>query len=170
MLKPGDTAQDFDLPAAISGARGRVVLSRVRRELVVLFFYVHDFSFICPTEVKGFQEELARFRAEDAEVIGVSVDDVETHLRWSTELGGIDYPLVADPGGKLASVLGVFDESEGTALRATYVLGRRGEVLYAVASQANIGRGVHETLRVVQALRCGRECPADWQPESEMAP
>lgn len=170
MLKPGDIIQDFDLPAAVSGAPTRVVLSRGKGDLVVLFFYVHDFSFICPTEVKGFQEELGKFRAENADLIGVSVDDVETHVRWSRELGGIDYPLVADLGGKLAGALGVFDQGDGTALRATYILSRRREVLYAVASQANIGRGVHETLRVVQALRCGRQCPADWQPDNEAAP
>ncbi len=167
MLKPGDIAPDFDLPAAINGKVERVSLARPAAEMVVLFFYPKDFSFICPTEVKGFQQHLAEFTAQKTRIIGVSCDRVQTHLEWIRELGGIDYPLVADEGGKLASSYGVLDAREGVALRATFILNRRREVLYTVASNANVGRSVAETLRVVQALRSGRMCPADWQPITE---
>jgi peroxiredoxin 2/4 len=167
MLKPGDVAPDFDLPAAVAGKRQQVSLARQRSELIVLFFYPKDFSFVCPTEVKGFQAMRAEFAAQNGAIMGVSCDSVDSHLEWARELGGIDYPLVADEGGKLARSYDAFDQREGVALRATFILNRRREVLYSVASQANIGRSVTETLRVVTALRSGRMCPADWKPGVE---
>ncbi len=169
MLKPGDIAPDFDLPAAISGKEERATLARPSAELVVLFFYPKDFSFICPTEVKGFQSHLADFAAQNTRLIGVSCDSVQTHLEWMRELGGIDYPLVADEGGRLATSYGVFDHREAVALRATFIVNAKREVLYTMASQANVGRSVAETLRVVAALRSGRMCPADWKPAADSA-
>lgn len=169
MLKPGDVAPDFDLLAVVSAKTERVSLARQTAEMVVLFFYPKDFSFVCPTEVKGFQQLRADFAAEKTRIIGVSCDSVETHLEWVQELGGIDYPLVADQGGALARSYGALDERESVALRATFILDSQRKVLYSVASAANVGRSVHETLRVVRALRSGRMCPADWQPVAETA-
>ena len=169
MLKPGDVAPDFDLPAAAGGKTQRVSLARQKGEMVVLFFYPKDFSFVCPTEINGFQRMRADFAAEKTEIIGISCDSVQTHLEWMRELGGIDYPLVADEGGALARSYGAFNERESVALRATYILDSQRQVLYSVASHANVGRSVHETLRVVRALRSGRMCPADWQPVAETA-
>ncbi len=169
MLRPGEIVPDFELPAAAAGRTEQVSLARPAADLVVLFFYPKDFSFICPTEVKGFQQHLADFTREKTRIIGASCDSIQTHLEWIRELGGIDYPLIADEGGQLAASYGVFDPAERTALRATFILSPKREVLYAVASNANVGRSVAETLRVVQALRSGRMCPADWKPGVETA-
>jgi peroxiredoxin (alkyl hydroperoxide reductase subunit C) len=169
MLKPGDTAPDFDLPAAVGGKSERISLARQKDELVVLFFYPKDFSFVCPTEITGFQRMRGDFAAEKTSIIGVSCDSVQTHLEWMHELGGIDYPLVSDAGGALARSYGALNEREGVALRATFILDSKRQVLYSVASSANVGRSVTETLRVVRALRSGRMCPADWKPAAENA-
>jgi len=64
MLKPGDTAPPFDLPCAAGDRAGRLRLSQIDSEMVVLFFYPHDFSFICPTEVVGFHKSREAFAAE----------------------------------------------------------------------------------------------------------
>ncbi|HKV54547.1 MAG TPA: redoxin domain-containing protein [Candidatus Binataceae bacterium] len=164
MLKPGDAAPRWDLPCAFDDHISHLSLDGIRSELVVVFFYPRDFSFICPTEVSGFHNAQAAFRQEQTSIVGISVDDAETHLRWARELGGISYPLVADADGKLASQFGVFDEKEKTAMRATFILDAERSVAYAVASAINVGRSVSETLRVARALRSGRMCPADWQP------
>ena len=169
MLKPGDIAPDFDLPAARGTRTERVSLARIKSEMVVILFYPRDFSFICPTEVMGCQQLLGDFIAHDTQVIGVSVDDVETHLQWIRELGGLDFPLVSDQDTVLTRSYGVLNEAEAVALRATFILNTRREVLYSVASIANVGRSIHETLRVVQALHSGRLCPADWKPNVEPA-
>src|SRR5690348_9557509 len=146
MLKPADTAPAFDLPCAADGRAGRLRLSQIKSEMVVLFFYPHDFSFICPTEVVGFHKAREAFAAENASIVAASVDDVETHLRWARELGGIGYPLLADDGGALARAYGVFDESAGLAMRATFILDARRTIVYCVACQVNVGRSVSETL------------------------
>jgi peroxiredoxin 2/4 len=170
MLKPGDAAPGWDLPCAFDGHISRLRFDRIRSQMVVVFFYRHDFSFICPTEVTGFHKAQAAFRQEQTSIVGISVDDAELHLRWSRELGGISYPLIADEGGNLASQYGVLDEREKVAMRATFVLDAQRTVAYAVASSVNVGRSVSETLRVVRALRSGRPCPADWQPGDEFGP
>ena len=170
MLKPGDAAPGWDLPCASDGHISRLRLDSIRSEMVVVFFYPRDFSFICPTEVAGFHKAQPAFRQEHTSIVGISVDDAELHLRWSHELGGLSYPLVADEGGDLARRYGVLDEREKVAIRATFVLDAHRIVAYAVASSINVGRSISETLRVVRALRSGRLCPADWQPGEEFGP
>lgn len=170
MLKPDDKAPPFDLPCANDGRIERLSLRLLKSEMIVLFFYPRDFSFICPTEIVGCHQMRADFAAEKTQVIGASVDDAETHLRWAQELGGIGYPLLADEGGVLAKAYGVFDENEGVAKRATFILNAERRVVYAVASAYNVGRSVIETLRVVRALRTGRMCPADWTPGQPVGP
>jgi peroxiredoxin 2/4 len=170
MLKPGDAAPEWDLPCVFDGRISRLRLDRIHSEMVVLFFYPRDFSFICPTEVTSFHNAQPAFRQEQTSIVGVSVDGAESHLRWSHELGGISYPLLADEGGNLTRQYGVLDEHEKVAMRATFVLDARRIVVYALASAINVGRSVSETLRVVQALRSGRLCPADWQQGKEFGP
>ena len=111
-------------------------LAKISSELVLIFFYPRDFSFICPTEVTGFNQALKEFAAEETSIVGVSIDDVDSHLRWARELGGIGYPLLADPDGSLARAYGVFDEEEKVALRATFILDRKRKVAYSVVMPA----------------------------------
>ena len=170
MLKPGDTAPLFDLACAFEDQVSHLSLGGIRSDLVVIFFYPRDFSFICPTEVVGFHQAQAAFKTEHTSVVGISVDDVETHRRWARELGGLSYPLLADQDGAIAHAYDVFDSRENVALRATFVLDAKREVAYAVASAINVGRSVSETLRVVRALRTGMLCPADWQPGGATGP
>ncbi len=170
MLKPGDQAPPFDLPGATGDRIARVALGSLSTELVLLFFYPRDFSFICPTEVVGFNKALKFFTDENTTVLGASVDDAESHVRWARELGGIGYPLLADQGGAVASAYGVYDDKEMAAMRATFVLDRERRVAYSLACPVNIGRSVSETLRIVRALRTGRLCPAEWKPGDAFGP
>lgn len=170
MLKPGDPAPPFDLPCALDDQLTHLSLASIRSEIVVLFFYPRDFSFICPTEVIGFHKALADFKAEQTSIVGISVDDAETHRQWARELGGIGYPLLADEGGRVAQAFGILDDKENIALRASFILDAGRTILYAVASPTNVGRSVSETLRVVRALRSGKLCPADWEPGSDFGP
>src|SRR5713101_1388156 len=80
MLKPGDVAPRWDLPCAFDGQVSRSTLDRIRSEVVVVFFYPRDFSFICPTEVAGFHKAQPAFRQEQTSIVGISVDDAELHL------------------------------------------------------------------------------------------
>jgi peroxiredoxin 2/4 len=170
MLKPGDPAPPFDLECALDGRTARCSLAKIPSELVLIFFYPRDFSFICPTEVTGFNKALKEFAAEETTIVGVSIDNVDSHLRWTRELGGIGYPMLADPDGSLARAYGIFDENEKVALRATFILDRKRKVAYSSSCPLNIGRSVIETLRIVRALRTGQLCPADWKPGDDCGP
>jgi peroxiredoxin (alkyl hydroperoxide reductase subunit C) len=170
MLKPGDPAPPFDLECALDGRTARCSLAKIPSELVLIFYYPRDFSFICPTEVTGFNKALKEFAAEETAIVGVSIDNVDSHLRWARELGGIGYPMLADPDGSLARAYGIFDENEKVALRATFILDRKRKVAYSSSCPPNIGRSVVETLRIVRALRTGQLCPADWKPGDDCGP
>ena len=170
MLKPGDPAPPFDLDCALNGRIARCSLAKISAELVLIFFYPRDFSFICPTEVTGFNKSLKDFTAEDTAIIGVSIDNVDSHISWANELGGIEYPLLSDPDGDVASAYGIFDEDQKVAVRATFILDQKREVVYSASCPLNIGRSVSETLRIVRALRSGQLCPADWTPGAQFGP
>jgi peroxiredoxin 2/4 len=164
MLRVGDRAPDFTLPgffqAKVSDYSNKSYLGK----WLVLFFYPADFTFICPTEVAGFSQRAKEFRAENGEILGVSVDSVASHRSWAEELGGIDYPLLGDEDKEVTRAYGVLDEKEGVALRATFLINPSGEIAYVVISHVNVGRSVEETLRVLKALRTERLCPSDWKP------
>jgi peroxiredoxin (alkyl hydroperoxide reductase subunit C) len=164
MIAVGSRAPDFTLQGIYQGRIAEYSLGSYPGKWLALFFYPADFTFICPTEVTGFSKMAQDFRAEDAEVLGVSVDPLETHRAWIEELGGVDYPLLSDEAKTMSRAYGVLDEKEGVSLRATFIINPAREVNYFVVSHMNVGRSVEETLRVLKALRTGKLCPAEWQP------
>jgi alkyl hydroperoxide reductase subunit AhpC len=157
-------APPFSLDGVEAGKVRRVSLADHADRWLVLFFYPADFTFVCPTEIRGFEERVGAFRALGCDVVGIGVDDVASHRAWAEELGGVSYPLLADPERAASRAYGVLDEADGRPFRATFVISPAGRVGYVVVSPMNVGRSVEETLRVVQALQTGRLCPADWRP------
>ena len=164
MVTMGSKAPEFNVQGIYGGKIADYTLQSFPGKWLVLFFYPADFTFICPTEVTGFSNSAKDFRAEQAEVLGASVDPIETHRSWIEELGGIDYPLLSDVEKKMSRDYGVLVEKEGVSARATFILNPAREVNYLTVSHMNVGRSVEETLRVLKALRTGRLCPADWRP------
>lgn len=134
MLIIGTAAPAFDLPGMCKGNVGRYRLKDYTQGWLIVFFYPADFSFICPTEVTGFQKSYSVFASSGCEVLGVSVDPLETHRAWAEEWGGIDYPLLSDQDRGMCRAYGVLDEREGRALRATFVIGFDAVIQYALVS------------------------------------
>ena len=158
-------APDFALDALLpDGEVRRVTLRGLRDRWLILFFYPADFSFVCPTEVRGFAARYTEFHACGCEILGASPDTMETHRAWAEELGGLPYALLTDPGNRTAMAYGAAAKGQPRPDRATFVIDPEGRLLYAERVARNVGRGVGETLRVVQALQTGRLCPADWHP------
>jgi alkyl hydroperoxide reductase subunit AhpC len=164
MVELGKKAPGFNLKGVLQGKVSDYSLDSYKGKWLVLFFYPADFTFICPTEVTGFSNFAREFRAEQAEILGVSVDSIDSHRQWADELGGVDYPLLSDESKAVSRAYGALDEQEGVCLRATVIINPTGEVSYLVVSHANVGRSVEETLRVLKALRTERLCPSDWKP------
>ena len=151
-------------------------LSAFRGKYVVLFFYPLDFTFVCPSEIIAFDKALAKFKAKNTEVIGVSVDSHFTHLAWKETprnkggIGPIQYPLVADLNKNIAGQFGVLLEA-GIALRGLFLIDTKGVVRHALVNDLPLGRSVDEALRLVDALQFvekhGEVCPANWHAGDE---
>ena len=160
----GDQAPEFRVSGVFQDAIGEYRLSAYKGKWLVLFFYPADFTFICPTEVVGFSNLAEEFSKENGVVLGVSVDDVQTHRAWAKELGGLNYPLLSDVDRNISRAYGVLDARENVAMRGTFIINPAGLISYLVVSHVNVGRSVEETLRVLKALRTDRLCPSDWKP------
>jgi alkyl hydroperoxide reductase subunit AhpC len=167
MVAVGVKAPDFTLQGISEGRISDYSLNSYQGKWLILFFYPADFTFICPTEVSGFSKMESEFRLEKAEILGLSVDSLETHRAWIEELGGVNYPLLSDEEKKVSRAYGVLDEKQGVSLRAAFIINPKGEVSYLVVSHMNVGRSIEETLRVLKALRTERLCPSEWKPGEE---
>jgi len=151
-------------------------LSDYRGKYVVLFFYPLDFTFVCPSEIIAFDKMLAQFQEKKCEIIGVSVDSQFSHWAWKNTpvkeggIGNIRYPLVADLNKEISRKYDVL-LPEGIALRGTFLLDKEGIIRHAVVNDLPLGRNLHETLRMVDALQFhekhGDVCPANWQEGEE---
>jgi len=137
---------------------------------LVLFFYPLDFTFVCPTEIRGFNSKINEIRELGADVLGVSIDSVHSHRAWiktSREqggLGGLSYPLASDITKQVSRDYGILIEEEGIALRGLFIIDPDGILRYQVVCDLNVGRSVDETIRVLHALQSGGLCPIDWHP------
>ncbi len=169
----GKQAPQFTMEAVLAnGDFGTVSLEENMRnkKWTILFFYPLDFTFVCPTEIRGFSAAVAEFDKLNTVVIGVSTDSKWSHKAWMetpAENNGIcklNFALAADTNHKVSRDYGVLIEEEGVALRGLFIINPEGELQYQVVFHNNVGRDVDETLRVLQALQTGGLCPIGWKP------
>jgi peroxiredoxin 2/4 len=179
IAKVGEKAPDFTMAVAKPGDTAKTVGSKVSLsdysgKWLVLFFYPLDFTFVCPTEITALSDRSEEFEEIDAEILGVSIDSVYSHMAWMNMpreqhgLGGINYPLASDLTKEVAGKYGVLIEDAGIALRGLFIIDPSGVLQYAVINSLNIGRSTDETLRVLQALQTGGLCPSDWKPGKQL--
>ncbi|MBK1834411.1 peroxiredoxin [Roseibacillus ishigakijimensis] len=158
----------------------------IGKKYVVFFFYPKDFTFVCPTELHRFQEELEEFEKRDVAVVGCSTDSEFSHWAWLNTprakggIQGVQYPLVADINKTISEAYDVlagqedFDaegnrvvEGELVAYRGLFLIDLEGVVRHQVVNDMPLGRSIRECLRVVDALQHfeqnGEVCPMDWQ-------
>jgi peroxiredoxin (alkyl hydroperoxide reductase subunit C) len=177
-IKVGDLAPNFEAVSVFNEEFDKVVLSDYRdKKYVVLFFYPFNFTFVCPTEIIAFSDNLHKFAKLNTEVLGVSVDSHYSHLVWlQTErqaggLGNLNYPLLSDLKKEISSAYNVLTD-EGVALRGLFIIDMNGIIQYATIHNLEFGRSIEETLRVLQAIQYVQlnpeeVCPANWQPGDE---
>ncbi len=130
-----------------------------------MFFYPKDFTFVCPTELVGFNNLMGEFKERNCELYGASIDSEFVHMAWMThneELKDINYPLIADIKRELSEDLGILDEKEGVTYRATYIVDPEGVIRYVSVNDLAVGRNPEEVLRTLDALQTGSLCPVNW--------
>jgi peroxiredoxin (alkyl hydroperoxide reductase subunit C) len=130
----------------------------------VIFFYPKDFTFVCPTEIAEFARLNSQFAERDAVVLGGSTDNEFVKLAWRRDHADLNHLAIwnfADNGGHFARALGVLDEAEGVAQRATFIVDPHGVVQHVYVTSLNVGRNPADTLRVLDALQTDELCPCN---------
>ncbi|MEO8165695.1 MAG: peroxiredoxin [Betaproteobacteria bacterium] len=174
MLTIGDRLPAFDLNAVVSTdpdkAFQRIDQSSNPGKWKVLFFWPKDFTFVCPTEIAAFGKLNTEFNDRDAVIYGVSIDSEFVHLAWRNnhaDLKNLPFAMLADIKRELSSALGVLDNNEGVALRATFIVDPEGIIRFVSVNDMNVGRNPEETLRVLDALQTDELCPCNWKKGDE---
>ncbi len=169
-LRIGKPAPDFQLVCVDreNVAPRPVTLSDYLGRWLILMFYPHDFSFVCPTELTAFSARVADFQRRQCDLLAVSVDSIELHQEWlSTKesdggVGPLQFPLASDPEGDTSAAYGVWVAEKGVSTRGLFIIDPEGLLQYAVVHNLSVGRSTDEVLRVLDALRDGGLCPASW--------
>lgn len=120
-IKVGESAPDFTLP---DQNRAEWKLSdAVKQGDVVLCFYPMDFSPTCSIEMKCITDEMARFTAKGARVVGISCDSFYAHKAWADSMG-LTQPLLADMHRAVCRAYGLYFAPLNISGRGTVVVGK----------------------------------------------
>jgi peroxiredoxin (alkyl hydroperoxide reductase subunit C) len=142
----------------------------------VLFSHPADYTPVCTTEFVAFQKRFDEFEKLNCKLIGMSVDQVFSHMKWGEWIDEkldvtIKFPIIA-AGDAIASKLGMLHPNKGTnTVRAVFVVDPESKVRLILYYPQELGRNMDEILRAVQALQIsdkeGVAMPAGW-PNNEL--
>jgi peroxiredoxin (alkyl hydroperoxide reductase subunit C) len=168
----GKKLEDIPLQAYSpdTGAMYEWKISDSAGKWLVVLFYPQDFTWVCPTELADLASIHSELNELDTHVVSVSTDSKQVHMAWrDTEpmLSDVNFPMIADPLGKLSKQFGVFDEDTGFALRGVFLVDPVGVVRYEEITMYDVGRNMAEVLRKLKAYKYveknpGMACPARW--------
>lgn len=143
----------------------------------VFFSHPADFTPVCTTEFVAFQKRYDEFRKLNCELIGLSTDQVFSHIKWmewiKEKLGvEIEFPIIADDLGRVSSRLGLIHPAKGTnTVRAVFIVDPNGVIRAIVYYPQELGRNIDEIIRMVKGLQTsdanGVALPANW-PNNEL--
>ncbi|HHV93329.1 MAG TPA: peroxiredoxin [Firmicutes bacterium] len=138
----------------------------------VLFSHPADFTPVCTTEFIAFERLRDQFEALNCSLIGLSVDQVQSHIKWIEwikEKRGVDiqFPVIADDLGKVSSALGMIHPGKGTnTVRSVFIVDDKGVIRLILYYPQEIGRNMDEILRALKALQTHEQhkvaLPANW--------
>src|SRR5947208_311755 len=150
-LPLGSPAPEFALP---STPDQRVSLAEFRGQPVILAFYPEDWSPVCSDQLALYQELLPEFQRFNAELVGISVDGIWSHLAFAKDRN-LHFPLLADfePKGEVARTYQVYRATEGTSERALYVIGADGIVRWSYVSPVGVNPGADGILHALEGLQ-----------------
>ncbi|ACB08481.1 MULTISPECIES: peroxiredoxin [unclassified Thermotoga] len=155
----------------------KVLPDDFRGKWFVLFSHPADFTPVCTTEFVAFQKRYDEFKKLNTELIGLSIDQVFSHIKWiewiKEKLGvEIEFPVIADDLGEVSRRLGLIHPNKGTnTVRAVFIVDPNGIIRAIVYYPQEVGRNIDEILRAVRALQTSDEkgvaIPANW-PSNEL--
>ena len=149
-LSAGAPAPDFTLR---STPDQNVSLREFRNRPVILAFYPADFSPVCGDEMALYNEILPEFNRFNAQLLGVSVDNIWSHLAFSRDRK-LGFPLLSDfhPKGAVAREYGVYRQEDGVTERALFVIDGKGIIRWSYVSPMGVNPGANGILGALESL------------------
>lgn len=150
-MKVNTTHGELDLPKSYKG------------KWFILFSHPGDFTPVCTTEFIAFASRKQEFDAINTELIGLSVDQVFSHMKWAEWIGNnsktkVNFPIIADELGTVSKKLGMLHEAKGTnTVRAVFIVDPKGKLRLTMYYPQEVGRSIDEILRSVKALQTSDE-------------
>ena len=148
----------------------------------VLFSHPADFTPVCTTEFVAFQLRYDKFRELNTELIGLSIDQVFSHIKWiewikeNIKVDGkpveIEFPVIADDLGNVSNKLGLIHGNKGTnTVRAVFIVDPNSVIRAILYYPQELGRNVDEILRMIKGFQVSDEngvaIPHNW-PDNEI--
>ncbi|MDP9075435.1 MAG: peroxiredoxin [Actinomycetota bacterium] len=139
----------------------------------VLFSHPKDFTPVCTTELGSVAKLKDEFDKRNTKVLAVSVDPMESHETWISDINDtqhttVNFPLIADPDRKVADLYGMIhpNASDTMTVRSVFIIGPDKKVKLMLTYPASTGRNFQEILRVIDSLQLTAKyqvaTPADW--------
>ena len=130
MANVGSAAPAFTLTGAVNQEDVEVSLSDYVGKNLVVLFYPLAFSPVCAEQVPDFNEKLNAIQAKGADVIAINRDSTFAHKAWSKELGGVDFPLLADMNLEVSKGFGMALEEVGITTRGVLIVDKSGNIAF----------------------------------------
>ena len=140
----------------------------------VLFSHPADFTPVCTTELGKTAALQSEFSKRNVKAIAISVDDVDSHKSWISDINetqnvNVDFPIIADSDKKVAHLYGMIhpNASETATVRSLFVIDPHKKVRLTITYPASTGRNFNEIIRVIDSLQLTDQhmlaTPADWK-------
>jgi peroxiredoxin len=150
ILKPGAKAPEFTLKSTPDQS---VSLRDFRGRPVVLAFYPADWSPVCSDQMGLYAQVMPEFKKFNAEVLGISVDGIWSHLAFAKDRK-LNFPLLSDfePKGAVSRSYGAFEARVGESARALFVIDAHGLIRWSLLSPDGVNPGADGILSALEEL------------------
>ena len=163
-LGPGRKAPNFSLNTTPDQ---KISLAELRGQPVVLAFYPADWSPVCTDQLSLYAMVMPEFKKFNAEVVGISVDNVWSHLAFAKDRK-LNFPLLADfePKGEISRKFGAYKEKIGESARALFVLDEQGVVRWSHLSPDGVNPGADGILAALEQMKGPTPTESNQPPQS----
>ena len=145
----------------------------------ILFSHPKDFTPVCTTELGAFSARRGDFDKRNTKLIAVSVDDVDSHLRWKSDISEtqsaeLNFPIIGDADRKVADLYDMIHPNANDTLtvRSVFIVDPNKKVKLTLTYPASVGRNVDEIVRVLDSLQLSASfpvsTPVDWKDGEEV--
>lgn len=167
----GEMAPSFEAVTT----HGTLRLEDFKGSWLVLFSHPADFTPVCTTEFIAFSQAYPEFQKRGAELLGLSVDSVSSHIAWARNIQEktgvkVPFPIIADLSKEVSIKYGMIHpgESKTETIRCVFIIDPDQVVRAILYYPLTTGRNISEILRIIDALQTtdkhGVATPANWQP------